>query len=126
MNNKLSFYLSIILISVVTLCNAQDKSRSTGTPDIQIFFGETVNGGICSKSSTVVQIKSGDDQITYGILSISLSAKGRYYHIPGGTISNEMSEKINALQSGDIIYFEINAVTGGKQKIKAVARFTIE
>ena len=56
MNNKLSLYLSIILISVVTLCNAQDKSRSTGTPDIQIFFGETVNGGICSKSSTVVQI----------------------------------------------------------------------
>jgi hypothetical protein len=38
----------------------------------------------------------------------------------------EMSEKINALQSGDVIYFEISAVTGGKQKIKAVARFTIE
>ena len=38
----------------------------------------------------------------------------------------EMSEKINALQSGDVIYFEINAVIGGKQKIKAVARFTIE
>lgn len=107
--------------------SAQEKGVNTKRPSFTVYFGSYSSGNTCSKSDTLLRVESsfGKD-VLYQVYSVEMRLDDTFFQMFGSVISQEMSNKIKTLKSGDTIDFLLTAKAPNKPAIRLASKFVIE
>ncbi len=128
MKSKLVLFFLFVLFAGTT--QAQ-KGKTVIQPKFILYFDSVPNGGVCSKTSTTLSLRSvvnpkelSDFRIT--AVEMWMGKSKTCSVVSGDELSNDMKLALQATQSGDEVWFNVKAVNSEKIRIMTTGKFTVK